>query len=82
MTFDEMEQEALVPKELREQGWVYRDVPGRFSFEMWDLFLSVLGEGNYHIIAMSENKEKDWKRGQFLLSPQAMENIAQYTKQS
>lgn len=72
------EQEALCPKELRDQGWIYRDIPGKFSFEMWDFLLSLLGKEpeDYRIIIMSEGR--DWRRGQFLLGPTAQENLRNY----
>lgn len=57
-------------------GWVYRDMPFRLSHEMWDVFLETLGKGNYRILIMSSTP--GWKRGQFLISPKGMENLAAY----
>lgn len=68
--------EPVKGKTYRADGWVYRDLPRRLSFEMWDHFLSVIGEGNYVILAMSTGP--DWKRGQFLISPAGMENMRQH----
>ena len=65
-----------LPKELADKGWVYRDMPGRVTPEAWDLFLSILGEGNYQILVMSEGD--GWRRGQFFISPQALENLKAY----
>ncbi len=62
---------------LMADGWVYRDLPGRLSYEYWDLFLKTLGEGNYRIMALTTSP--DWKRGQFLISPKGMENLAAYS---
>jgi hypothetical protein len=62
-------------EEMIRQGWVYRDPPTKFSFEMWDYFLSLLGEGNYHVIATSEGD--DWKRGQLFISPTGMQRLAE-----
>ncbi len=61
-------------------GWVYRDMPFRVSHEKWDLFLKILGDGNFRILAMSS--APGWKRGQFLISPEGMKNLtAYYTKE-
>lgn len=70
------DEQSIVPDNLRSKGWVYRDIPGRMSHEMWDLFLSILGEGNYEVVAMTT--AQDYKRGQFFLSPQALENLKEY----
>jgi len=76
--FDDIEQ-AIVPADLREKGWRYIDPPTKFSHEMWDYFLALLGEGEYQIIVGSEGVARDgfaWKRGQFFVSPQGMANLA------
>lgn len=75
--FEEAEQ-SLVPPELREKGWRYIDPPTRFSLEMWDYFISLLGDGEYQIIAMTHGRDKEgfeYKRGQFFVSPKALENM-------
>jgi hypothetical protein len=75
--FDEAAQ-GIVPADLRAQGWRYIDPPTRFSIEMWDYFLSLLGEGEYKILVMTHGKTKDgfeYKRGQFIVSPKAQENM-------
>ncbi len=61
---------------LMADGWVYRDLPKRLSDEYWDLFVKTLGEDNYRIMIMSVGS--GWKRGQFLISPQGMKNLAAY----
>ena len=71
-------EQGIVPKDLREQGWVYKDMPSRLTHEGWDKFLNLLGEGNYQVLVMSSGP--DWKRGQFLLSPKAFENMKNYKK--
>lgn len=70
-----------IPEPYKSQGWVYRDLPGKLSPEMWDHFLEILGPDNYTILAMSESKdpENPWKRGQFFISPQGMENLKAHT---
>ena len=61
---------------LMADGWIYRDIPGLLTFEMWDLLLSYIGEGHYRILAMSiVHRDGDWKRGQLLISPTGMENM-------
>lgn len=62
---------------IARDGWVYRDLPGKLSHEMWDHFIGILADAPYYILIASEGP--DWRRGQFLLSPQAMANIAAYS---
>ena len=62
---------------LMADGWVYHDLPSRFSNEYWDMFIELLGAGNYRILAMSAGP--GWKRGQFLISPEGMKNLAAYS---
>ena len=68
--------EPVTGKTYIADGWVYRDMSGRMSYEMWDLFTGLLGEGNYVILIMSQGH--DWKRGQFLISPDGMQNLSDY----
>lgn len=58
------------------QNWTYIDPPTTFSYEMWDLFLSILGEGEYEII--SQTTTINWIRGSLLISPKAMENMKKH----
>lgn len=77
--------QGIVPVELRAKGWRYIDPPTRFSHEMWDYFLRLLGEGEYRILAASSGVTKDgfaWKRGQFIVSPQALANLADKDRQN
>lgn len=53
--------------------WEYVDPPGKFSHEMWKLFLSIYGDGQYLVIISSEGP--DWIRGQLLVSPQGIQNM-------
>lgn len=71
-------EENLEPEDLLKQGWIYHDFPGKFSFEIWDFLLTIIGEGNYKLLVYSEGN--DWKRGQFLLSPQAQKNLKAYAQ--
>lgn len=70
-----------IPEPYKSQGYVYRDIPGKLSPEMWDKLLAIFGEGNYVLLASSESKDpaNPWKRGQFFLSPQALENLKAHT---
>ncbi len=66
--------EPIKGKTLRADGWVYRDIPGRLSHEMWDHLIGIIGVGNFEILAMSIGD--DWKRGQLMISPDGMKNLA------
>lgn len=61
-------------------GWVYRDMPDGILLDetSWTAFLSIIGFSNYRILAFTERKEFDgvWRRGQFLISPEGMKNLA------
>ena len=62
---------------LQQEGWRYFDPPGKFKPEFWRRFLAILGEGNYHLLAVSEG-EKDgepWVRGQMLVSPDGVRRL-------
>ena len=75
--------EPIPGKTYRADGWSYRDAPTWFTPEMWDYFLSIIGEGNYVVLAMSERTAGDGtksKRGQFIISPQGMENMRSHGK--
>lgn len=61
------------------EDWVYRDLPGRLSFEMWNRLLGIMGHGNYMVLAMSQGP--DWRRGQFLVSPDGMANLKAYSEE-
>lgn len=70
---------------LLDSGWQYRDPRGRFSPEMWDHFLSVLGDGEYRLIAGSNGVDSDglpWVRGQLLVSPRGLANATAHLKAS
>jgi len=66
--------EPIKGKTYRADGWVYRDMPGKLSHELWDKILAMLGKGNYVVFIMSEGA--DWRRGQLLISPTGMDNLA------
>lgn len=65
--------EPIKGKTLRADGWVYRDIPGRLSHEMWDHLLDIIGAENFQILGMSVGN--DWKRGQLMISPDGMKNL-------
>lgn len=74
---DEIAQ-AMVPPELKAAGWRYVDFPTRFSYEMWDYLLRLIGEGEYKLLAMTvaeDSKGAIQARGQFLISPQGQKNL-------
>lgn len=58
-------------------GWVYRDIP-KMAPEWWDKLFEIIGEGNYVGLAVSDYGKS--KRGQFLISPTGIANIAAYAK--
>lgn len=70
--------------ELIKQGWRYIDPPTWFSPDMWEHFQSTIGERgkDFHILIQSSGGTGDsaWIRGQFLISPQGMTNMAEYSK--
>lgn len=74
---DELEQE-MVPQQFRDRGWKYKDLPSRLTPEAWTLFTRWIGEGEFHILCMSEGRDENggaWKRGQFIISPAGFENL-------
>jgi hypothetical protein len=60
--------------ELTALGWRYIDPPTWFTPEMWDYFLSILGEGEYKILVMTKHPIRG-VRGQFFVSPIAVQNM-------
>ena len=72
--------EPVTGKTYRADGWRYIDPHVTFSPEMWDLYLSAFGEGEYHILAtsMSSRNGVIHVRGQILVSPRGMENAAKF----
>lgn len=76
--------DPLDPSALTREGWSYIDPPTRFSHEMWDLWLSTIGEDNYRILAMSAGTAADgfkWKRGQFLISQEGQRRMKEFAAQ-
>ena len=69
--------EPIKGETLLADGWVYRDLHKRLSYEMWDRFLADIGTENYRILAMTIGP--DWKRGQLMISPDGMKNLAAAT---
>lgn len=78
--------QELFPNEPAVHDWTYRDLPGRLSPEMWDRLMSIIGDSNCRVIAISESwkgegekRELQWKRGQLLISPAGMGNLRQHS---
>lgn len=67
------EGEPIPGKAYIADGWKYRDLP-RMSYDMWDLFVGIVGEGNYVELSLADYG--DSKRGQLLISPGGMSNLA------
>lgn len=67
--------------ELTKEGWRYIDPPCKFSPDMWNLFLDIIGEGNYEILTLSESSVlgKEWKRGQLMVSPSGIVNLQSHS---
>ena len=55
---------------LMVAGWQYRDIPW-CTPAVWDEFLEIAGEGNYHVLARTTMPGRG-KRGQVLISPEGM----------
>lgn len=69
--------QCAVPPELKAKGWRYLDFNARFSPQMWDWILFVIGDGEYKLLVTSQGTDDGvpWKRGQFLISPQGYANL-------
>ena len=72
--------EPIEGETLLADGWVYKDIPGRLSYEMWDHLLDIIGDGNFRVLAMSVGE--DWKRGQLMISPNGMKNLEESRTQA
>lgn len=64
-----------------DPGWVYRDFR-KMPQAMWLELLTILGEGNYHIIAANtlQLPPAPFCRAQLWISPEAQYNWAHYLK--
>ena len=74
------EGEPFPGKTYIADGWKYRDIP-KLSPQMWDYFTQILGEENFVCLTISEYFHDDElvaKRGQILISPVGMENLARH----
>lgn len=74
------EGEPIIGKTYIADGWQYRDIPN-LSPKMWDYLFSMIGNENEHYVFLStssiERNGELWaKRGQILISPIGMENLA------
>lgn len=76
-------EQAMVPADLKAKGWIYKDLPGRWTHAAWNLILDLMGDGEYQCIAMISGIDKHgvaYKRGQFFISPQGMNNFGDADK--
>lgn len=76
--------DAMRPRHpLEDKGWRYVDPPTKFSPEMWEYFLGVIGAGNYQILAESSGTTNDglpYRRGQLMVSPAGQQNMQNHVK--
>ncbi len=66
---------------LEDEGWRYIDAPTRFTPEYWDKYLSIFGDGNYMVLAMTTGNNRTGEpfvRGQLLVSPEGQDNAKAY----
>lgn len=68
--------QAIVPADLKVQGWVYRDIYVRFTHAGFAAFLAALGVGQFKIVALSRSLAS--LRAQFLMSPEAVKNATRH----
>lgn len=68
---------GMNPDELLAKGWVCRDVTW-CTAELWALLVSILGDGNYMLLATSIRRPSKDQRGQFIISPAGLANLAAY----
>lgn len=69
--------EEAMNEAFKVSGWHYRDIRWTKT-DILKNILSLIGEDNYKIIISSECNNWDnipFSRGQFLISPQGLENI-------
>ncbi len=57
---------------LIADGWQYRDLP-KLSCEMFDILVGFIGENNIRWLTVADYGNA--KRGQFLISPDGIENL-------
>lgn len=74
--------EEAMNEAFKTTGWHYRDI-NWMKVSDFDQMLEIFGEDNYKVIAGTVRD--DWeggpfRRGQFLISPQGMENIKEWTR--
>jgi hypothetical protein len=72
---DKVGEMAKTEAEATFPGMVYFNTEGKLSHAEWDAMLETFGEDGYMILAMSETPE--WKRGQFVLTPEAMKRYTE-----
>lgn len=69
--------EPVKGQTYRADGWVYRDLP-RMTPEYFDQLIDLVGESN--IVWLTKADYGDSRRGQLLISPEGMRNIAAYNR--
>ncbi|GAA0768600.1 hypothetical protein [Brevundimonas olei] len=69
--------EPVKGQTYRADGWVYRDLP-RMAPEYFDQLIDLVGESN--IVWLTKADYGDTRRGQLLISPEGMRNIAAYNR--
>lgn len=59
------------------EDWEYRDTQSWLREDFWGQFLTLLGDGNYKVLAMSSRVMDGgrYNRGQFWISPRGMANL-------
>ena len=78
------EQDAM-QKMTNKPGWRYHDLP-RLSYEAFNKFIELAGEGNLHWITFALYPAKGempaTKRGQVMISPDGLERLADHLKET
>lgn len=73
------EGEPFPGETLRADGWQYRDLP-RLSYEMFDYFVSIVGEENIRWLTMADYGNS--KRGQLFISPTGFANMKAHSEKA
>ena len=72
--------EPIEGKTYIQDGWKYRDVPGKMPLTYWEQFLEALGADNYVLLseAIYEMKDGTYARGQLLIKPCGLINMNKF----
>lgn len=71
------EGEPIIGKNLRAEGWAYRDLP-RMTPEYFDKFTEIVGADNIEWLTRAEYHDGS-KRGQLFISPAGMDRLKVHT---